>query len=219
MYYRCLQRELWLVARNSAEWAAIVSFFVMIVMMLPVMGVALLADAAWLLIFVVWIAALLSTMLAQACLWRDDYENKIFEQLVLADVSGSAVILVKILLHWICYLLPLGILGPILGLSMHLPLASTEVLCYSLVLGTLGLGLLGSLCGALTITLPRGGVLLALLALPLYVPILVLGCGATLLALQGFDYSGHLALLLAMDVIGILLVPKVIFAVIKASIA
>src|SRR5262249_13160883 len=98
------------------------------------------------------------------------------------------------------------------------PVTSIKALAVSLLVGTPALIMVGSLGGALTITLPRGGVMLALLLLPLYVPILVLGCSAVLMSLQGFNYYAQLALLLALDIGVILLLPWAIAGIIKVSI-
>lgn len=144
---------------------------------------------------VLWLAVLLAGLLALDSLFRGDLEDGSLEQWMLAPVPLWWLILVRTLMHWLTSALPLILAIPLLGELLYLPHAQLPVLLASLLLGTPILSLLGAVVAALTVGMRRAGILLALLALPLYVPVLVFGAGAVAAHAQGLDAGGALLLL------------------------
>ena len=144
---------------------------------------------------VLWLAVLLAGLLALDSLFRGDAEDGSLEQWFLAPVPLAWLVAVRVFAHWLTTSLPLLLATPLLGELLYLPRAQLPVLMLSLLLGTPLLGLLGAVVAALTVGMRRAGVLVALLALPLYVPVLVFGAGSVVAAAQGFDPGGALLLL------------------------
>ncbi|GAA5009616.1 heme exporter protein CcmB [Pseudoluteimonas lycopersici] len=144
---------------------------------------------------VLWLAVLLAGLLALDSLFRGDAEDGSLEQWLLAPVPLSWLVLVRVFGHWLTTSLPLLVAVPFLGELLFLPHAQLPVLMLSLLLGTPLLGLLGAVVAALTVGMRRAGILVALLALPLYVPVLVFGAGSVAAAAQGLDAGGALLLL------------------------
>ena len=144
---------------------------------------------------VLWLAVLLSGMLALDTLFRSDAEDGSLDQWLLAPVPLSWLVAIRVLGHWLTTALPVLIAVPLLAELMHLPRAQLPLLMASLALGTPLLSLLGAVVAALTVGMRRAGILLALLALPLYVPVLVFGAGAVVADAQGLDASGAILML------------------------
>lgn len=146
---------------------------------------------------VLWVAAVLAGLLALDTLFRGDAEDGSLEQWMLSPVPLAWLVLVRTAVHWATTTLPLLFATPLLAELLGLPRAQLPVLLAGLALGTPLLSLLGAVVAALTIGMRRSGILLALLALPLYVPVLVFGAGSVAIAAQGHDPSGGLLLLAA----------------------
>lgn len=144
---------------------------------------------------VLWLAVLLSGMLALDTLFRSDAEDGSLDQWLLAPVPLSWLVAIRVLGHWLTTALPVLVAVPLLAELMHLPRAQLPLLMASLALGTPLLSLLGAVVAALTVGMRRAGILLALLALPLYVPVLVFGAGAVVADAQGLDASGAILML------------------------
>lgn len=144
---------------------------------------------------VLWLAVLLSGMLALDTLFRSDAEDGSLDQWLLAPVPLSWLVAIRVLGHWLTTALPVLIAVPLLAELMHLPRPQLPLLMASLALGTPLLSLLGAVVAALTVGMRRAGILLALLALPLYVPVLVFGAGAVVADAQGLDASGAILML------------------------
>ena len=166
-----------------------------------------------------WLAALLAGLLALDSLFRGDAEDGSLEQWLLAPVPLAWLVLVRVLLHWLTTALPLIVITPLLGELLHLPHDRMPVLLASLALGTPLLSLIGAVVAALTVSMKRAGILVALLALPLYVPVLVFGAGSVAAAAQGLDPSGGLLLLAAGLVLGLVLAPLAAAAAIRISLS
>lgn len=166
---------------------------------------------------VLWVAALLAGLLALDTLFRGDAEDGSLEQWMLAPVPLSWLVLVRTFMHWATTALPLLVVAPFLGELLHLPAAELPVLLASLALGTPLLSLLGAVVAALTVGMRRSGILVALLALPLYVPVLVFGAGSVAAAAQGLDYAGALLLLGAGLVLALVLAPLAAAAAIRIA--
>jgi heme exporter protein B len=166
---------------------------------------------------VLWLAVLLAGLLALDSLFRGDAEDGSLEQWLLAPVPLSWLVLVRVFGHWLTTSLPLLVAVPFLGELLFLPHAPLPVLMLSLLLGTPLLGLLGAVVAALTVGMRRAGILVALLALPLYVPVLVFGAGSVAAAAQGLDAGGALLLLGAGLAISLVLAPMAAAAALRIA--
>lgn len=166
---------------------------------------------------VLWLAVLLAGLLALDTLFRGDAEDGSLEQWMLAPVPLWWLVLVRTFSHWATTALPLLLALPLLGELLHLPRAQLPVLLASLALGTPLLSLVGAVVAALTVGMRRSGILVALLALPLYVPVLVFGAGSVAAAGQGLDPVGALLLLGAGLAIALVLAPLAAAAAIRIS--
>jgi heme exporter protein B len=166
---------------------------------------------------VLWLAMLLAGLLALDTLFRGDAEDGSLEQWMLAPVPLSWLVLVRTAMHWLTTALPLLVATPLLGELLHLPRVQLPVLMVSLALGTPLLSLLGAVVAALTVGMRRSGILVALLALPLYVPVLVFGAGSVAAAAQGLDPWGALLLLGAGLAVALVLAPLAAAAAIRIA--
>ena len=166
----------------------------------------------------IWVAALLAVLLSLDGLFRSDFEDGSLEQWVVSPHSLALLVLAKVLAHWLFSGLALVLLAPLLGLMLGMPASALPVLLVSLLLGTPILSLLGAVGAALTVGLKRGGLLLALLILPLYIPVLILGSGALQAALQGLPASGYLLWLSSLTALAVTLAPFAIAAGLKISV-
>lgn len=193
-----LRRELLLGLRTPAEIINPLFFFVVVVSLFP-LALTPSSDILRLLApGVVWVAALLAVMLSLDSLFRRDEECGALEQLLVAPGELYLPVLARLCAHWLLTGLPLVLVAPLLGYMMHLPVEVLDTLWQSLLLGTPTLTVIGAIGAALTVSVRRGGILLALLVLPLYVPVLVFGAGSVGRALDGMDTGGVLAILGAM---------------------
>jgi heme exporter protein B len=217
MFKAIFKRELQLAYRRRSEWVNPLAFFVIVVSLFPLglgVGPNKLALAAP---GIVWVSALLATLLSLEHMFRSDYEDGALEQFALANYPLYAVALVKVLAHWIITGLMLCLLSPVLGSALFLEGDSLRVLFVTLLLGTPTLSLVGAIGAALTVGLKRGGVLLALLILPLYVPVLIMGAGAVDLTANGLDASGQMYLLAALLALALTLAPFAISGALRVA--
>ncbi len=202
-----LKRDLMLAVRGRSEVLTTLMFFIIVVSLFP-LGVGpereTLAEIAS---GVVWVAALLASMLSLGRLFSSDYEDGALEQLVLAAHPLPVLVLGKIIAHWLVSGLPLVLVSPVLGLQLGLNGETLAVLIFSLLLGTPVLSLIGAVGAGLTLGLRGGGVLLSLLILPLYIPVLVFGAGAVEAVRAGLEAQAHLSLLGAFLVLSVMLAP------------
>ncbi|MBC3957527.1 MULTISPECIES: heme exporter protein CcmB [Pseudomonas] len=213
-----LLREARLLARRPAELANPLVFFAIVIVLFPL---AVGPESQLLQSLspgLVWVAALLAVLLSLDGLFRSDFEDGSLEQWVLSPHPLALLVLVKVLAHWVFSGLALVVLAPMLALMLGLPGHCLPVLMLSLLLGTPVLSLLGAVGAALTVGLKRGGLLLALLILPLYIPVLILGSGALQAALQGMPASGYLLWLGSLTALAVTLTPFAIAAGLKISV-
>ena len=166
---------------------------------------------------VIWVSALLSTLLALDGVFRSDYEDGALEHLLLSPHPPSVLALAKTLAHWLLGGAPLLLVAPLLAVMLNLPERALPALLLSLLLGTPALSLVGAIGVALTLAARASGMLLALLALPLYVPVLIFGAGAVHAAAFGGDVGAHLLLLGALLLLALALAPLTIVAALRAS--
>jgi len=190
-----LRRDLLLAARKPADVATPLVFFAIVVSLFP-LGVspepAILRTLAP---GVLWVAALLATMLSLNRLFAADHADGTLELLALSPQPLAALAAAKTLAHWLTTGLPLVLLSPLLATQLYLPQEAFGALLLGLLLGTPVLSLIGAVGAALTLGLRGGGVLLSLLVLPLYTPILIFGAGAVTAAAAGLDPEAYLSLL------------------------
>ncbi len=168
---------------------------------------------------VVFVALLLSGLLALDTLFRGDYEDGSLEQLVLTPHPLALLLACKIAVHWLTTALPLLIVAPLLAEMLNLPHAVFPVLLAALALATPLLSLIGGVCVALTVGMRRSGMLLALLVLPLYVPVLIFGAGACNAAQAGFPFLAPLLWLGAGLALALVLAPLACAAALKISLS
>ena len=210
-------RDLLLAMRRRSDVATALLFFVIVASLFP-LGVGaqpnLLREIAP---GVIWVAALLSSMLSLGRLFAADHADGTLEQMLLGAAPLGVVVAAKGLAHWLVSGLPLVLLAPLLALQYDLASGLYGVLALSLLLGTPVLSLVGAIGAALTLGLRGGGVLLALLVLPLYVPVLILGAGSVEMAGAGLDPGGQLLLLGALLVLAAAFAPWAIAAALRIS--
>ncbi len=212
------QRDLILAMRHRSDVLTTVFFFVIVVSLFP-LGVG--PDAELLRSMaagVVWVAALLASMLSLTRLFADDYVDGTLEQLLLAPQPLALMVLGKIVAHWLISGLPLVLISPLLGLQFGLTGDALWMLVITLLLGTPVLSLVGAIGAALTLGLRGGGVLVSLLVLPLYIPVLIFGAGAVEASAAGMGADGHLSLLGAILVLALLLAPWASAAALRISV-
>ena len=193
-----IARDLKIALRRRADVMTSLIFFVIVVSLFP-LGVG--ADPVLLRTLgpgVVWVAALLACMLALARLFANDYADGTLEQMVLAPQPLIVLVLGKTAAHWLTTGLPLVIVAPLLGVQFNLDADALLILIASLLLGTPTLSLIGGIGAALTLGLRGGGALLALLVLPLSIPVLIFGAGAVEATAAALGAGGHLSLLAAL---------------------
>lgn len=213
-----IRRDLLLVMRRKSEVLTALFFFVVVTSLFP-LGIG--ADTALLRKIapgVIWVAALLSTLLGLQRMFAADYADGALEQIALSPQPMVLLVAGKIIAHWIVCGLPLVILAPIIGIQFDLDSSSLSILMGTLLLGTPVLSLLGSIGAALTLGVRGGSVLMSLLVLPLYIPVLIFGAGAVYANNVGLDTSGHFSLLGALLILALAFVPWVSAAAVKIAI-
>lgn len=212
-----LRRDLKLAVRHRGELANPLLFFVIVISLFP-FGVG--SEAATLSAIapgVIWVAALLATLLALDGLFRSDFDDGSLEQMLLTPYPASVLVLAKVLAHWLVTGLPLILLAPLLAVLMRLPTEVLGTLLASLALGTPTLSLIGAIGVALTVGVRRGGLLLTLLVLPLYVPVLIFGASVVHNAAAGLETAGQFYLLGAFLMLALTLSPLATAAALRIS--
>jgi heme exporter protein B len=215
---RVLARELTLAIRHWDQAAQPLLFFVIVTTLFPLATSPDLAELRRIAPGVVWVAAMLSCLLALESLFRPDVEDGTMEQWVLSEQPLAWLLLVKTFAHWLVSGLPLVIMAPIVGTGLGVPPSAWPVMVVSLALGTAALSVLGAIGAALTVGVRRGNVLLALLVLPLEVPVLIFGARAVSLAMTGEAVGGPLNLLAAILILAVSLGPLAMAAAIRIGV-
>jgi len=211
LFLAVLRRELLIAYRNSADLLNPLIFFVIVISLFP-LGVSpsgpILSQIAP---GVIWVAALLATLLSMDSLFRSDYDDGSLELMTFSREPLVLLVLGKIVSHWLVTGVPLAVLSPVLALMLFLNFEGAWALFLSLLLGTPILSLLGAIGASLTVGLRKGGLLIAVLILPLYVPVLILATAMVQAGAQAVDYTGHMLWL------GAILAASIGFAPIAAS--
>lgn len=217
MFLWVIQRDLLLAMRQRADVLTTLFFFIIVVSLFP-LGVGpeinMLRSMAP---GVVWVAALLASMLSLERMFSSDYLDGTLEQMMLSPQPLSLLVLGKALAHWMVTGVPLVLIAPILGVQFDLQTDALFVLAVSLLLGTPVLSLIGAIGAALTLGLRGGGVLVSLLVLPLYIPVLIFGAGAIEASSAGLGASAHLSLLGAFLLASLVLAPWAAAAALRIS--
>ena len=213
-----LARELLVVWRSPGDIVNPLMFFLIAVSLFPLGGDGDPAYLSGIAAGVVWVTALLAVMLSMESLFRRDFEDGTLEQLLLSPQPLYFHLLAKVIGHWLMTGLPLVLISPVLAMMLSMPAEGYLPLMLGLLLGTPTLNLIGGIGMALTVGLARSGLLLAVLVLPLSIPVLVFGAGMVQGAMNGLPYSGLLALLGALLVLAMSLVPLAIGAALRISV-
>ena len=214
-----MKRDLLLAFRHRGELANPLLFFFMIVTLFPLgvsPEVSLLRKIAP---GVIWIAALLAALFSLENLFRSDFEDGALEQMLLSPQPLSLLVLAKVLAHWLVSGLPMLLLAPLLGLLLSMPEAAIAALELTLAIGTPLLSLIGAIGVALTVGLRRGGVLLTLLIMPLYIPVLIFATNAVTSAAAGMPIAGQIYFLASLLVLALTLAPLAIAAALRISVS
>lgn len=210
-------RDLRLVWRRRGDAAQPLLFALMVVALFPLALGADPAQLAHIAPGVLWVAVLLASLLTLDTLYRSDVEDGSLEQMLLAPVPLAWLLAVRVGVHWVTAALPLVVVTPLLAELLYLPADLLPVLMASLLLGTPLLSLMGAVVAALTVGIRRSGMLLALLALPLFLPVLVFGAGSVMAAAQGLPWVGALLLLGAGLALALVLAPLAAAAAIRIA--
>lgn len=214
-----LRRDLLLAFRQRQDLANPLAFFVIVITLFPLgvsPGADFLSEAG---AGILWVAALLATLLGLDHLFRNDFEDGSLEQWLLLPQPTYLLVLIRVLAYWLVTGLPLVLLAPVLAVMLQLPGNLIGILCLTLLLGTPVLSLIGSIGAALTVGLRGGGVLLSLLVLPLYIPVLIFGTGTVVAAANGLPVAGYLAILGAICALAFVLAPLAAAAALKISVS
>ena len=217
-FFAIIRRDLVLALRRRSEIANPLLFFVLVITLFP-LGIGaqpnLLAASAP---GIIWVSALLAAMLSLDSLFRSDFDDGSLEQIVLSPHPTSILILGKILAHWLVTGLPLMMMAPLLAVFLGLPEPSIGILLLTLLLGTPVLSLIGAIGVALTVGLRRGGMILSLLVLPLYVPVLIFASNAVSMAGSGLPVTAQINILIAILLFTLVLAPWPTAAALRMSI-
>lgn len=213
-----VRRDLILAMRRRSEMINPVLFFVLVITLFP-LGIGaqpklLQAIAPG----IIWVSALLATMLSLDSLFRSDFDDGSLEQILLSPYPASVLVLGKIAAHWLTTGLPLLIVSPLLAVFLGLPNGALSILLLTLFLGTPVLSLIGAVGVALTVGLRRGGMILSLLVLPLYVPVLIFASNAVEMASSGLPVDAQINILISMLLMALVLAPWPAAAALKMSI-
>jgi heme exporter protein B len=219
IFFVMLKRDVLLGYRRLSEVANPLLFFLMVTVMFPLglgpdpKALAVIAPG------VLWVVALLACLMATDGLFRSDYDDGSLEQCVLQPASLYFQVLGKVFAHWLLTGFPLMILSPVLGLMLQLPQGGYLPLIFSLAIGTLSLSFIGAIGAALTVSLRRGGLLMSLIILPLYVPVLIFGASSVQAGAMGMAFIGQLAILGSMTMLALVLAPLAICEALKLNLA
>jgi len=213
-----MKKEILIGFRNRADLANPLIFFLSIVVFVPLgispQGEVLAALAPGM----IWIIALLSTLLSLDRLFQSDFEDGSLEQVIVSGQSLYWLVIAKVIVHWLMTGLPLTLLAPLLGIMMSLPSDGYLPLILSLVLGTGSLSFIGAIGAALTVALRRGGLLLSLIIMPLYVPVLIFGSAAVRNAIDNIPFGGQISVLAGLLILSLVLAPLAAAGALRISI-
>ena len=212
-----LARDLRLAFRRPGELLQPLVFFAIVTTLFPLAITPELSQLRQVAPGVVWVAALLASLLALEFLYRDDAHDGTLEQYALSGQSLTLLLFAKTATHWLLTGVPLAVMAPLAAMALGAPVASVPGTIASVTLGSIALSLLGAIGASLTLGARRSGVLLSILTLPLAIPVLIFGARATQLAIHGAPYGAPLELLGALAMLGITLAPLAAAAAVRIS--
>jgi heme exporter protein B len=212
-----LRRDMQLAFRRPSQLAQPLAFFALVTLLFPLAVSPELSRLRELAPGVLWVAALLASLLALEFLFRDDAHDGTLEQYALSGQSLTTLIFAKTAAHWLLTGLPLALMAPLAALSLGASPTSFPGILAAVAVGTVALSLIGSIGAALTLGMRRSGVLLSILTLPLSLPVLIFGARATQLAMSGGPWRAPLELLAALAVLGVTLAPLAAAAAVRIS--
>ena len=212
-----VRRDLTLALRRPEHSIHPLAFFVLVTTLFPLSVSPQLSQLRAIAPGVLWVAALLSAMLALDFLFRDDAADGTLEQYALSGQSLTGLLLGKTVAHWLLTGLPLSLVAPLVGVTLGVPASAFPGIVVTLAVGSVALSLIGAIGAALTLGIKRGGVLLSILILPLVVPVLIFGAQATTLAIRGEGFAAPVELLGAIAVLSFTLAPLAAAAAVRIS--
>jgi heme exporter protein B len=217
-FFAIIRRDLILALRRRSEIANPLLFFILVITLFP-LGIGaqphLLQSIAP---GIIWVSALLAAMLSLDSLFRSDFDDGSLEQILLSSHPTSLLVLAKIIAHWLVTGVPLLFVAPLLAVFLGMPTQSIGILLLTLFLGTPVLSLIGAIGVALTVGLRKGGMILSLLVLPLYVPVLIFASNAVEIAGTGLPVHAQINILISIFVMALVLAPWPTSAALKMSI-
>jgi heme exporter protein B len=213
-----LRRELALALRSPSDWLNPLLFLWLATALFAIGFGGDPEVLAGLAPVIVWVLVLLANLLASESLFRRDFEDGSLEQLVLLAEPAFLAVFAKLVAHWLVSGLLLALLAPLTALTLSLPAEQLPLLLVTLLLGTPALTLLGAVGAALTVGLGRGGVLLALLTLPLQIPVLLFGAGAVLERMAGVETDAQIYWLGTISMIALTVSPFAVLAALRVSV-
>ena len=217
LFSATFRRDLLLAFRHKGEMMNPLVFFLIAISLIP-LGLG--PEKALLMRIapgILWVMALLATLLSLDSLFRSDFDDGTLEQLLISPHPLYLSLLAKVLAYWLATGLPLMLLSPVLGVMLSLPANAFVALCSSLFIGTAAMSLIGAVGAALTVGLRKGGLLISLIVMPLYVPILIFGASAVADAGNGLAFNMQLAVLGAILVMALVLAPLAIAGAVRVS--
>ncbi len=217
-WWAVVRRDLTISGRRLSDAVAVVMFFVLAVVLFPLGVGPELEILQRIAPGIIWVAALLAAMLSLDQIFQSDADDGSLDLLVLAPIPLETIVLAKCCAHWMVTGLPLILAAPILGFLLNLPAIGHVVMLITLVVATPTISLVGSVGAALTVGARRGGVLVALLILPLLTPILIMSVSAVDLALVGLNYVPLVLLLLAFFLVSVVLCPLASAAALRLAV-
>jgi len=213
-----LRRDVLMSCRQLGDMFNPIVFFLMVITMMP-LGISPQASTLSALApGLLWVIALLACLLSLDGLFRSDYEDGSLEQMIVSPQPLYFIVIMKAFAHWLTTGLPLTVIAPLLGILLSLPNEGFIPLWLSLFLGTMSLSFVGSIGAALTVSLRKGGLLLSLIIMPLYVPVLIFGASAVRSAVDGQPYSGLLAILGTFFALAVMLAPLATAGALRMSV-
>ena len=216
-FFAYLKRDLLLAYRRKGETFSPVIFFIMATTLIP-LGVSPEGESLkGLSAGIIWVMALLATLLSTESLFASDFKDGTLEQMLIGPNLLVMPVLGKVMAHWLTTGLPLTVISPVLGIMLSLPSSAFVPMVAGLAVGTASLSLIGALGASLTVSLQKGGLLLTLIVIPLYIPVIIFGSAAAQLGIDGLAWGSPLAILGTLLAAAIALCPLAIAAILRLT--
>lgn len=217
MFLRHIRRELLLSVRCRHDWVNTLIFFVMVTSLLPLATGSELSSLSKIAGGIIWITALLATLLSLDQLFRSDYEDGVLDQMLLSPHGLFEPVMAKIIIHWLITGLPLTLVSPVLAIMFGMSNDVAGFVCFSLAAGTPYFSCVGAIGAALTVSLRKSGLIPSLIVMPLYIPVLILGAGTVGQVIEGYNPYGSLLIVGALSVFAFVLSPFAIMFALRIS--